>query len=519
MKFSNWNKPPIWFISLTIIILLTLATPEIQKTSAMQVKDVDTSIIYGTVLDTMTGQPVVGTTIAIWETKVANRATSITFQGLTHTEINGSYKIVVPGGTSYRIYVYHDDPDSPGHDYLPQYSTFALDKAENAKIDFEIIPAASIIFQGDILLVDSSRPPEQWGFTIVSKEELLETRGLILTYGVVPESHNHFLNITSNHVIVPVNTTFQIQIKASSKKYHSFYVDDSQFFNLDMGEEIQVNVEEYALLYNLNLTKDFLQLAEINVNETEQIGFYVLSEKRDLIKANNLIETAEQQLIGGLYGECYTDLREAYTNIEFINQQTQSMYVDASASVNIIIIFLALTSTTISSMLFEHWTKKIIATGVSYSLFITIFYFVYAGCQIVEPSSILITSGLSISFFFAIISIVPRFLPATIIFSIAKRTIRRRTLRFILTVIPVIVMIMGFVALTSFSSEYGIISSTIGTIDTETEGLLIRQPLPKIPSITLDTQTLTTFSLLDVSIMDWLQTKPEVALVAPKVEN
>ncbi|MCK5625934.1 hypothetical protein KAI11_03670, partial [Candidatus Bathyarchaeota archaeon] len=298
-----------------------------------------------------------------------------------------------------------------------------------------------------------------------------------------------------------------------------FYVDDSQFFNLDMGEEIQVNVEEYALLYNLNLTKDFLQLAEINVNETEQIGFYVLSEKRDLIKANNLIETAEQQLIGGLYGECYTDLREAYTNIEFINQQTQSMYVDASASVNIIIIFLALTSTTISSMLFEHWTKKIIATGVSYGLFITIFYFVYAGCQIVGTSSILITSGLSISFFLITISILPRYLPMTIIFSIAKRTIRRRTLRFTLTIIPVIVMIMGFVALTSFSSEYGIISSTIGTIDTETEGLLIRQPLPKIPSIKLDTQTLTTFSLLDVSIIDWLQTKPEVALVAPKVEN
>ncbi len=496
-----------------------MATSEIQKAYAIQVKDVDTSIISGKVLDTVTGQPVVDTTIAIWETKVSGRETSITLQGITHTEVNGSYKIVVPGGTSYRIYAYYDDPNSPGYDYLPKYSTFALDKREKTNIDFEMIPAASIIFQGDILLVDSSRSPEQWGFTIVPKEELLEIRGLVLTYGMVPESHNYFLNITSNHVIVPANTTFQIQIKAASRKYHSFYVDDSQFFYLDKGEEIQVNVEDYVLLYNLNLTKDFLQLAEIHVNETEQMGFYVLSEKRDLIKAHSLIENAEQQLIGGFYAECYADLREAYTNIAFINEQTESMYVDASASVNIIIIFLALTSTTLSYMLFEHWAMKIIVTGLSYSLFITIFYFVYAGCQIVGTSSILITSGLSISFFLITISILPRYLPMTIIFSIAKRTIRRRTLRFTLTIIPVIVMIMGFVALTSFSTEYGLISSTIGTINTETEGLLIRQPLPKIPPITLDTQTLTTFSLLDVSIIDWLQTKPEVTLVAPKVEN
>ena len=519
MNLSNRYRPFIWFTSFAVIILLTLATSEIQKTYALQVKDVDTSLISGKILDAVTGQPIIDATIAIWETKVSRRGQSITLQGITHTDVNGSYKIFVPGNTSYRIYAYYDDPNSSGYDYLPQFSTFTLEKEEKTNIEFKLIPAASIIFQGDILLVDSSRSPEQWGFTIVPKKELLEIRGLILTYGMVPESHNYFLNITSDHVIVPANTTFQIQIKASSHEYHSFDLDDSQFFYLDKGEEVQVNVDDYVLLYNINLTKDFLQLAEIQINETEQMGFYVMSEKRDLIKAHGLIENAEQHLIGGFYDESYADIREAYTKIVFINEQTQSMYVDASASVNIIIIFLALTSTTLSYMLFEHLAMKIISTGLSYGLFVTIFYFVYAGCQIVGISSILITSGLSISFFFITISFLPRFLPMTIIFSIAKRAIRRRTLRFILTIIPVIVMIMGFVALTSFSSEYGLISSTIGVTNAETEGLLIRQPLPKIPSITLDTRTLTTFSLLDVSIIDWLQTKSEVELVAPKVEN
>ncbi len=519
MNLLNRCRSYLWVISFAIIILLTLTTFEIQKTYTLQVKDVDTSLISGKILDAVTGQPVIDATVAIWETKVSRRGQSIILQGITHTDVNGSYKIFVQGNTSYRLYAYYNDPNSPGYDYLPQYSTFTLGKEEKTNLEFKLIPAASIIFQGDILLVDSSRSPDQWGFTIVPEKELLETRGLVLTYGVVPESHNYFLNITSNHVIVPANTTFQIQVKASSQKYHSFDVNDSQFFYLDKGEKVQVNVEEYVLLYNINLTKDFLKTAEIHVNETEQIGFYVMSEKRDLIKAQNLIENAEQQLIGDHYDESYADLREAYTTIAFINEQTQSMYVDASASVNIIIIFLALTSTTLSYMLFEHWTMKILSIGLSYGLFIIIFYFVYAGCQIVGPSSILITSSLSISFFVITLFILPRFIPMTIIFSIAKRTIRRRTLRFILTIIPVIVMIMGFVALTSFSSEYGIISSTIGTTNTETEGLLIRQPLPKIPSITLDTRTLTTFSLLDISIIDWMQNKSEVEVVAPKVEN
>jgi ABC-type lipoprotein release transport system permease subunit len=519
LKHSTRPRSYIWFTSLILIILLTVATSELQKAYTLQVKDVDTSLISGKVVDAVTGEPVVGTTIAIWETKVSRRESSITLQGITQTWSNGSYEIVVPGSTSYRIYAYYDDPNSPGYDYLPQFSTFTLEKGENVNIDFEIIPAASIIFQGDIRIVDTSRPPEKWGFTIVPTEELHKIKGLVLTYGLIPDSHNQFLNITSNHVIVPANTTFQIQIRASSQKYHSISVDDSQFFYLDKGDKIQVTVDEYVLLYNLNLTQDFLKTAENAVNETEQIGFYLLSEKRDLIKAQKLIENAEQQLIGEYYVESYADLREAYTTIMFITEQTQSKYVDASASVTIIIIFLALTSTALSYMLFEHWTMKILTTGLSYTLFIILFYFVYPGCQIVETSFLLITAGLSISFFVLTTSILPRFLPMTIIFSLAKRTIRRRALRFTLTIIPVIVMIMGFVALTSFSTEYGFISSTIGNIDTETEGFLIRQPLLKIPSITLDTQTLPTFSLLDVSSIDWLQTKPEVDLVAPKVEN
>jgi ABC-type lipoprotein release transport system permease subunit len=519
LKLLNRDSAYILFASFLLLILLTVFTTELQRASSLQVTDVELSLISGTIVDAATNHPVVGATIALWETKVSSRESSITLQRITQTGIDGRYEIEVSGETSYRIYAYHDDPTSPGFDYLPQFSTFTLQNGEQKTIDFALLPAASIIFQGDIRIIDSSRPPEKWGFTIVPQEEFHDIKRLVLTYGAIPESHTPFLNISSNHVIVPINSLFQIQIMASSEIYHSISIDISQFVYLDKGAEIQVNVEEYVLLYNLNLTKDFLKTAEHHINETEEIGFYVLSEKRDLIKAQNLIENAEQHLLRQHYDESYADLREAYTKIMFITDQTQAMYVDASASVSIILIFLALTSTTLSYMLFEDWFMKMLATGLSYTLLIVLFYFVYPGCQIVGIPSFLFTSSLSIGFFILTTSVLPHFLPMTVIFSLAKRTIRRRALRFFLTIIPVIVMIMGFVALTSFSTEYGFISSTIGYVDTESEGLLIKQPLPSIPPITLDTQTLTTFSLLDVSIIDWLQTKPEVDLVAPKVEN
>jgi len=72
---------------------------------------------------------------------------------------------------------------------------------------------------------------------------------------------------------------------------------------------------------------------------------------------------------------------------------------------------------------------------------------------------------------------------------------------------------MGFVALTSFSTEYGFTSTIVGTVNSQSRGLLIRQPLREKPSMVV------TFNRLETSTVDWLKRKPEVILTAPKVEN
>ena len=148
-------------------------------------------------------------------------------------------------------------------------------------------------------------------------------------------------------------------------------------------------------------------------------------------------------------------------------------------SVPLIIVFLAFTSVALSYLLFEHWAKKALATGLSYVALTTIFYYVYAGCRIVAIQSFLGTAAASIFVAFLATFGLARLFPMTIVFSLAKRNIRRRTTRFILTLMPIIVLTMSFVALTSFSSEYGFTSSVVGSAQTGAQGLLVRQQPPE----------------------------------------
>ena len=135
-------------------------------------------------------------------------------------------------------------------------------------------------------------------------------------------------------------------------------------------------------------------------------------------------------------------------------------------------------------------------------------------------SSFLGTAAASISVVFLATFVLARLFPMTIVFSLAKRNIRRRTTRFILTLIPIIVLVMSFVALTSFSSQYGFTSSAVGSAQTGIQGLLVRQHPPEMPSLYPTTEySNSTFTPFETSVMDWLQSKPNVTLVAPKVEN
>jgi ABC-type lipoprotein release transport system permease subunit len=496
-------------------------TSEFSMVKAIPSRESDVATIWGQVIDAVTGQPIEDATVTIWEVTMSRRQTYTTLKEVTKTTTNGHYSISVEDEFLCRVYAYYDNPTSPGYDYLPKLSTLNLKKGEEVNLLFDLVPAASIILEGALLFVDSPHPPETVSFSVSPEEKLPGTGGNILTYGTVPEALNHLIDENSSLIIVPANTVFNIKIEASTLVYHMFIVHNLTFTSLNKGEAIRIRVEQYSLPYNLNLTRESIRLAEIHIHETEQTGFYVQAERRDLEKIKILVDSVAEKLIGGFYKESYTDLREAYTKTISINEKAQYMYLDAATSVIIILIFLALTSTTLSFLIFQHWIRKGICAGLFYLLFCTIFYFVYAGCQIVDTFSFLIAAGLSISLSLLITVIIPRIFPMTILFSLAKQNIKRRILRFILTLLPITVLVMAFVTLTSFSNEYGFVSTTTGNMIQTSEGLLLREPINPTPSLYTNPplDMVATFTPLETESIDWLQSQPEVRLVTPKLEN
>ena len=82
------------------------------------------------------------------------------------------------------------------------------------------------------------------------------------------------------HVIIPTNTSIKIKVTIDASR--TFVIDDLQLTHIEKGEEVLMNVTTYTFPFNINLITAVLQQTERHVNETEQLGFYVTAERRDL---------------------------------------------------------------------------------------------------------------------------------------------------------------------------------------------------------------------------------------------
>ncbi|RLI45037.1 hypothetical protein DRO64_03030, partial [Candidatus Bathyarchaeota archaeon] len=94
-------------------------------------------------------------------------------------------------------------------------------------------------------------------------------------------------------------------------------------------------------------------------------------------------------------------------------------------------------------------------------------------------------------------------------FSMACRNLRRRRLRTILSLTNIMILVFGFIALTSVSPSYGLILRSLRPAYS-VDAILIRD----VPS-----DTSSTFIPLSEQFMEWLEKNPNVTLISPKAEN
>jgi ABC-type lipoprotein release transport system permease subunit len=479
---------------------------------------VNSTFIEGLVIDGLTDQPIGNATIQVWDTTPGSSSVWILVEEV-RTNGNGYYSINIEREFQCRVYAYYNDSSSPGFDYVPSFQDFYF--SGEKQLLHELKPGGSIIFEGVLRIVESIRPSDVFGFTVLDPDtgSRLEGEGDVYDYGTEPPYHN-FLEVDPKHIIVPAYIPVEIMINTTIsvdnlRVERTFLVSQVEPFILEKGEKKQVGIDESLLRFNVDLIEKEIVLIDEALVDVEEKGFYTTLERQDSAQVKDLVDRARRKLTEGAFDESYADLREAYINTVQINQRINAIFSDASSSVSILTLFLTLTAMVLSSFLFERWPLKIIGTCVISSVLLILFFYTYPGLRIIQTSSFFINIGLALMVAFSASFIFSRFMDRKItsIISIAKQNLRRRKLRFILTVLSVTVLTMSFVTLTSFSTGYGLTSTSMSNLSLESKGLLVKNPLSQ------DLPSTITFIPLDFSTINWLQDKSEILGAAPKMEN
>ncbi len=187
-----------------------------------------------------------------------------------------------------------------------------------------------------------------------------------------------------------------------------------------------------------------------------------------------------------------------------------------------------------ATLLHEDMFRKTVISGVVFIVLLAALYSLHPGAQITEPFDIMRMGAYSLIFVSLAGVMVPNILqrgPETTnasiqhivipILSISKRSLRRRKLRFLLTLTSVLLLVASFISLTSFTSGFGLSLEKAGS-PIGKDGVMIRTPDPP------PTQDTAPFSggvgvsgplPLDDGLIKWFSEADEVTEVFPRYEN
>jgi hypothetical protein len=271
------------------------------------------------VLDDATNQPINNATVSLWKSVRYGRSMVWNLIETVKTDPNGNFTLKVDDGLQCQLYAFFDDSSSPGFDYTPVSGIFRMPE-KNVTFSVRLLPAASIIFDGDLWVVESTTPLTSFSYNIEDNGTGSSTEfNYVNVYGASSTNYD-FIDLPPNHIVVPIDKKITIQVQASTSSKvgrvsKSFLINDIEQLNLTKGALARVSIEKYTTWINYDfMMSDFNASAQL-LQEVDQKGFYVAVEKQDLTKAESLIRLAKTKLDNGQFKSAYTDLREAYIKI------------------------------------------------------------------------------------------------------------------------------------------------------------------------------------------------------------
>jgi len=445
------------------------------------------------------------------------------------TDQNGNFDIYLEANQTYQIFIFADNHSTPGVDYLPFHS--AENPYKGGDLRFKLWPAGSLLIEGDIQIVESEELPLHVVYNVInaSSHRVMMMGDFPLRYGSGGKTYSSYLGLEPSHIVVPAGVPFSVDANCSILidkwlSSRSFEINRPGNFLLSRGEKITVDVREFTVSLDLELVEALHDKVELNMTEMEDLGFYIAAEKSKITAAAAELSEAQYLYQEGRYVESFDAGKRSYIALNQILNQLSYMYREAAFSVDIIIIILSLASTAIAFLLSKRLMTKLINCTMIYAFSLAILYLTYPGSVIVPLNLFTLLAIIAILSSITVVVILPKFLMGVAengsiplrgviipIFSIAKRNIERRRLRFGLTLASLTILVMSFVALTSFSQGYGLTFSPVPSVESPVRGIMLRA------------SGYTEEKPVFLTPMDfkngWLERQPETLIVSPKAVN
>ena len=471
------------------------------------------SALSGVVLD-HNGFPVPSASVTAY---VDGRAAASTVTG-----VDGRFSLSPPGETV-ELMVVGDFPDTDGVDFIP----YSAEAPSSGDVVVRLEAASTVSLVGSIQFVDTENLALQLAVNVLDEGNgTLSPLGVPLEFGRTTGSIMARLQLPSGSIIVPADTAVRIRVNStflvgSEVTKRGFTADLVR--TAPQGGVVLMDVRRYSILLNQRITEEAQAALAEALEEMRGYGFYITRQEGAFASGSKLLDESLSHYGAGSYPDSFDALKRSYLAFTHATGELRSMFVDARLSVYMLIGFLALASMTCGFLLADDRLRQLAADAAIYAGTLIALYFTYPGSGIIRTEYYAGAAAASFAGLLALGHVTPRLLSVGSvdgrvhtrnllipIFNIAKRSLRRRRMRFVLTLISITLLTMSFVALTSFSEGYGLIESRSQAVG-QWRGVFVRE------GSWLEAEP--TFILLSDTETAWLTDIPGVLGLSAKAES
>ncbi len=468
------------------------------------------------------------------------------------TDSRGYYELsATTTEISCQLYAFYDDLVTKGYDFLPSQKCISIGEDSTVSVNFTLPHAATVQVTGQLKPMESTKKITKFAFEVVDTVDgsTLQSGEYGLRYGTGMNVQSYFLDLDPTTLIVPADTPFAVKVSSSYQHtrfppntrrsrlhsgstrvetFNEFSMVEGEGFKLGASEILDLDIRRYVLMADLSRIDPLMEEAEDELSEAEEMGFYVTAERFDILEAKSSLSGIDAKIDAQRYEDAYIGIRQAYLKLLSVRGRLNTMASEANFSLNILFIFAAITAVVLGNLSSDRSILRLLVSVVSFVPIALYLRLVFPGSTLIETDSYFSMGAISLLGVLFFTSLLPGVLGSVageggfaslgylvIVFSMGKRSLKRRRLRSMFTFTTILTLTMSFVALTSLSSSYGLIFNKYGTSRPEADGIMVRNPVV----IPIDESGKGAFSPIISQTVEWAWENEGVVNVAEKADS